>query len=301
MKNTRAALLAVALTAGAVAAGGAVSPAAAAEAHTLTVCAAATGSCDHTTLSSALDAADPGDTVQVVGTVTVNGTTTIAEDVTVTGALGAKVVQTGSAVTFRITGAGATLTALEITSDTPKAAEFVYVGADDVTLSDNTIHGPRQALPMSGWVGNRGFVTAGGISGLTANGNTIHSLRSGAYLNPNGTGRIAGNTLHDTKGDFLIDNAAFTFTGNSAGDPEARSEWSFVVFEGTAATRYPSMAKLSAANGNMTAWDQRGVPADEVKFVAPLVAEDCKSGGWKSLDPGFRNQGQCIQFVNTGK
>ena len=27
--------------------------------------------------------------------------------------------------------------------------------------------------------------------------------------------------------------------------------------------------------------------------------DDCKNGGW--MDYGFRNQGLCIQFVNTGK
>ena len=30
----------------------------------------------------------------------------------------------------------------------------------------------------------------------------------------------------------------------------------------------------------------------------PLTKDDCKDGGW--ADYGFRNQGQCIRFVNTG-
>lgn len=37
----------------------------------------------------------------------------------------------------------------------------------------------------------------------------------------------------------------------------------------------------------------------------PTTKEDCKDGGWQVLvddnGDGFRNQGQCIQFVNTGK
>jgi hypothetical protein len=140
-------------------------------------------------------------------------------------------------------------------------------------------------------------VTQGGISGLSVRGNTFHSLRSGAYLNPDGTGTITGNTMYDTKGDFLIDNAAFSFTGNRAGNPDMRSEWGFVVFTGTNAGRYPSMAKLSSANNDMTAWDQR--TGD--KYVAPQTADDCKDGSWKDLDPGFKNQGQCVKFVNTGK
>ena len=31
----------------------------------------------------------------------------------------------------------------------------------------------------------------------------------------------------------------------------------------------------------------------------PVTKADCKRGGW--ADYGFRNQGQCIRFVNTGK
>lgn len=48
------------------------------------------------------------------------------------------------------------------------------------------------------------------------------------------------------------------------------------------------------------------VPA--AQFTAanpPLAKDDCKNGGWQSLTNAsgepFRNQGQCIQYVNTGK
>ena len=36
-------------------------------------------------------------------------------------------------------------------------------------------------------------------------------------------------------------------------------------------------------------------------FTAPVPAstDDCKKDGWKSF--GFKNQGQCIRFVNTAK
>jgi probable HAF family extracellular repeat protein len=35
-------------------------------------------------------------------------------------------------------------------------------------------------------------------------------------------------------------------------------------------------------------------------LLTPAISgEQCKSGAWKTL--GFKNQGQCIQFVNTGK
>ena len=33
--------------------------------------------------------------------------------------------------------------------------------------------------------------------------------------------------------------------------------------------------------------------------TAPTSKDDCKKGGWKNFD--FKNQGQCIRFVETGK
>lgn len=292
MTLSRTALTACLLTAGTLAVGSLVAPAAAAE--PLTVCASG---CDHATIQDAVDAASDGDTILVSGALTVAGQTTVGKDVTVTGEPGATITQTATAITFLLSGDGATLSNLTITSDTPEAAEFVQIGGDDVTLSGNTIHGPDQALPMSGWVANRGFVTQGGITGFTATDNTIHSVRSGAYLNPDGTGTIAENTLYDTKGDFLIDNANYTFTGNRSGDASQPSEWGFVIFATTAADRYTDVAALSSANNHMTVWDQRSGET----YVVPLTAEDCKGGAWKNRSPEFGNQGQCMQFVNTGK
>jgi len=284
-------LLALLLSAGVVGAG--VGAPAATAAELRTVC---TAGCDFSTIQSAVDASAPGDTIQVQGPLTVAGTTVITKDVTVTGSGGATLTQTANAVTVLVTGAGASLTNLTITSDVPYPKEFIQVGAADVTISGNTVFGPAQVLPMSGWVTNRGLVTQGGITGLTVSGNTFHSLRSGAYLNPNGSGVIEGNTLYNTKGDFLIDNANFVFQGNRPSDAAQPSEWGFVVFGSTEAGRYPSMAALSAANNGMSAWDQR----TGEKVVVPLSAQACKDDGWKSFLPSFKNQGQCIKFVNAG-
>ncbi|AXV04952.1 T1SS secreted agglutinin RTX [Euzebya pacifica] len=44
-----------------------------------------------------------------------------------------------------------------------------------------------------------------------------------------------------------------------------------------------------------------GIKVDNHELFAadPENADDCKNGGWDGF--GFRNQGQCIKFVNTGK
>ena len=282
--------LAVLLAAGFAGAGIAAPAASAAALHS--VCAEG---CSFTSLQSAVDASQPGDTIRVEGDLAVSGTTTVNKAVTLTGTSGATLTQTSNAITILMAAAGSSLTGLTITSDVPYAREFVQVGAADVTISGNTIHGPAQALPMSGWTGNRAVVTQGSITNLTLSGNTFHSLRSGAYLNPNGSGLIEGNTVYNTKGDFLIDNANFTFTGNQRGDASKPSEWGFVVFANTSADRYPSMTALSSANNGMSAWDQR----TGEKAVAPLTAGDCKDGGWKTFSPAFSNQGQCVKSTKT--
>ncbi|MCR4325345.1 MAG: hypothetical protein NUV59_00880 [Patescibacteria group bacterium] len=41
-------------------------------------------------------------------------------------------------------------------------------------------------------------------------------------------------------------------------------------------------------------WNEVEVPA-----CAPEVKNDCKNGGWE--DFGFKNQGQCVRFAETGK
>lgn len=43
-----------------------------------------------------------------------------------------------------------------------------------------------------------------------------------------------------------------------------------------------------------TTWNEVVVPG-----CSPEVKDDCKDGGWENF--GFRNQGQCIRYVNTGQ
>jgi hypothetical protein len=44
-------------------------------------------------------------------------------------------------------------------------------------------------------------------------------------------------------------------------------------------------------------------PSVMVNFGPPTDMEQCKKGGWKNFNQprAFQNQGDCIQFVNTGK
>ena len=45
--------------------------------------------------------------------------------------------------------------------------------------------------------------------------------------------------------------------------------------------------------------EDSGVTGDDEEQNDPETADDCRQGGWQEF--GFKNQGQCIQFVNTGR
>lgn len=71
----------------------------------------------------------------------------------------------------------------------------------------------------------------------------------------------------------------------------------------------PSVAINNGDNAACPATDQRGFPrsdgqcdigAFEAASPLPFVKSQCMNGGWKSYSR-FKNQGDCIQFVNTGK
>lgn len=57
------------------------------------------------------------------------------------------------------------------------------------------------------------------------------------------------------------------------------------------------------ATGAVLGWDDyvgSMVPYTlTVPILSPETADDCKKGGW--MDYGFKNQGQCVRFVETGK
>ena len=282
-------------------------PSVAAAATTITVC--STG-CNQTTIAAAVAAASPGDTVLITEDQVVGSAVTINKDITVTGADGVTVTRTGtSGSTFAIgpNGDGATISNLEITSAIAMTGAFITInGADDVTLDGNTIYGPQQAGEMSTWKVNRAW-TNNNVSGLTVTDNTIHTLRTGGYID-NGSGVISGNITYNTKGDYLLDeDADFAISGNTAGDPAQPSEWGIVIFA-VNTTPYDVKA-LGAANNCLTVWDQ----ATGETFVdgdcdgindtpAPATKDECKQGGWAAFNnPSFRNQGQCVSSVATQK
>ena len=59
----------------------------------------------------------------------------------------------------------------------------------------------------------------------------------------------------------------------------------------------------TTSNADQADFDQDGIgDACDTATGPPVSGEQCKNGGWQRFDtPSFRNQGQCIQYANTGK
>ncbi|RKL64750.1 hypothetical protein CR203_24595 [Salipaludibacillus neizhouensis] len=159
-------------------------------------------------------------------------------------------------IPFMVTGSGITLEGLTMTSDIPYPSEFIQIGGSNHRLLNNTIFGPEQAPPSTGWVVNRAVVTqAGNMSNLLIRNNTFYSLRQPAYLNPNTTGDILNNVVYNTRG-WVVDGAVFVFSGNSWGIPANAVDIALLVGTQTGPP-YDPLSELSRNNSDATISDQR--------------------------------------------
>jgi hypothetical protein len=66
-----------------------------------------------------------------------------------------------------------------------------------------------------------------------------------------------------------------------------------IVFDNTSNRGVATITEVTIGDYTLDVSDD-GEDADD-----PTTKDDCKNGGWE--DYGFRNQGQCIRFVNTGQ
>jgi len=303
MKTVRIALTALMLVAGLAVLGGP-----AAYADTLIVdntdaCDDGTGSPAYCTMQAAIDAASPGDTINVAaGTYSLSSTVNVNKaNLTLAGDdLLTTLIQADNSIgyAFSVTASGVTLRQLDI-EKTDKAGpqNLIYIGASDVTIEDNEIHGQ---YVLGDPDVSRAMEVTYGLSGLRFAGNEIYSLRQPAYINGSiaspTTGTIEANHVYGTKG-WVIDGANMTFTGNSWGTGAQANYLDIAILAGTDPSYYPDIAALSAANNGAVVEDQRTSPR-----VLSIVYVDASapSGGDGTVTVPYQTIGEGIIRVAAG-
>ncbi|WP_433753396.1 collagen-like triple helix repeat-containing protein [Paenibacillus amylolyticus] len=210
------------------------------------------------TIQQGVTAVSPTGTVHILGgTYPITANITINKaGITLKGYPNSIILLQAAVIPFTIIGSGVTVDGLTITSDNPYAVEFIQLGGTNHTVINNTIFGPPQAGPSSGWVVNRGLVTqTGNMTGLIVRNNIFYSLRQPAYFNPNTTGEIISNVVYNTRG-FVNDRAVMVYSGNSWGSPENAVDIALLVGTITGPPFDP-ITELSANNSSATIQDSR--------------------------------------------
>lgn len=210
------------------------------------------------TIQQGVTAVSPTGTVHILGgTYPITSTILINKaGVTLKGYPNTVVQLQAAVIPFAVSGNGVTINGLTITSNNPYAVAFIQIGGTNHTITNNTIFGPPQAGPSSGWVVNRGIETVNlNMTNLIVRNNIFYSLRQPAYFNPGATGEIINNIVYNTRG-FVNDRAVMVFSGNAWGSPENAVDIALLVGTITGPPFDP-LADLIANNSTASISDQR--------------------------------------------
>lgn len=164
----------------------------------------------------------------------------------------------GAGERFYITANGTTIRDMNIEkTDKTGVQNIIYVGANNITIRDNIIHG--QFVIGDGDV-SRAMVVAGGLTGLQIQGNTFYGLRQPAYLSGPTTGNIVNNYTYGTRG-WVMEGGDMTFTGNTWGSGAQTNVYDIAVLSLAPPTAYADIVAISNANNGAVIEDQRVSPA----------------------------------------
>ncbi len=210
------------------------------------------------TIQQGIAAVSPTGTVHVLGgTYPITASIPVNKNgVTIQGYPNTLIVLQSAVILFNVAGNGITIDRLTITSNAPYAVPFIQIAGTNHQISNNTVYGPPQTGPSTGWITNRGFIAnANNVTNLLVKDNIFHTMRQPAYLNPGTTGNIINNVVYNTRG-FVVDRAVFIFSGNSWGNPENAVDIALLTGTQTGPP-YDPLTELSESNSNATISDQR--------------------------------------------
>ena len=164
----------------------------------------------------------------------------------------------GTGERFYITASGVVIRDLDIVkTDKPGVQNIIYIGASNVTVKDNTIHGQ---FVIGENDTSRAMVTSGGLTGLNIEGNTIYALRQPAYVSGPTTGMVQNNYVYGTKG-WVLEGGDLTFTGNTWGTGATANVYDIAILGACPVGPYPDIVAMSNANNGAVIEDQRVSPA----------------------------------------
>jgi len=238
------------------------------------------------TIQEAMDDANPGDTI-IVAIGTYNITSTLAlnkANLVLKGEAGSKpkITTSGSNYLFNISASGVTVENFEIEKTDSVNQNIIYIGADNVTIKDNLIHGQ---FVMGDPQVERAMEIAA-PAGLNIVGNTIHSLRQPAYINA-ATGTISNNDVYNTKGWVIVSQSNLTFTNNTWGDGTLPNYYDVAIIKDSpeGANNYPDIVTMSEENNNAIIENQHSTYSQAILSIVHVDATASGSLNGSILDP----------------
>jgi len=242
---------------------------------------------DYDTIPEAINAATGGETIIVkAGTYNLTSALALDEvDLVLKGEPGSKpkITTSGSNFLFNISASGVTVENFEIEKTDKSNQNIIYIGANDVTIKDNLIHGQ---FVMGDSQVERAMEITYALTGLNIDGNTIHSLRQPAYINAS-TGTISNNDVYNTKGWVIVSQSHLTFTNNTWGDGTLPNYYDIAIIKDSpeGANNYPDIVTMSEENNNAIIENQHSTYSPAILSIVHVDAATSGSKNGSILDP----------------
>jgi choice-of-anchor C domain-containing protein len=212
----------------------------------------------------------------------------------------------------------ASLTLLGACAETATGPQTAVQAPSSLATVALTLNNPSFEVPYTGWaysdVDMGPYWTAtDGLNSVDLNGFHAGYISQALATVPGVTYTVvfdlAGNPGYPQNVKELQVSAGATsalYYFDTTGKSVTNMGWTTQSFSFTATAATTTLTFQSLHTGNPYIWQDQaqGAAVDNVRVTYegqnnPTTADQCKNGGW--VQYGFRNQGLCIQFVNTGK
>lgn len=275
----------------------------------ITVCSTAAPTCDYTDIQAAVDAAQPGDTIDIQpGTIALSSPVTVDKAVTIRGEAGTIVTADNTSYAFVITGAGASITNLSVARFS-KGSNTALVGvqAADVTISNSVFNGNWSFVDTGDTT--RAFELSGTAQNVLITGNYINTLRGAAYINNGASGTVSNNYTEGTKGWVAEGGSNIVFSGNTWGtsvnaDGNERNAVDIAIIPGSpdaTTDNYSDVMGLSQANHTAVIDNQLlGAPSVPHTLSDAYVSSAAAAGGNGYWQSPFQTIQAGVTAVATG-